>query len=194
MRKFVKSLVLCFLACMFVFCIGACEKREKSKDNSIVGIEFQGKSMSPTIESGDKLQAKLFKSGNAIKSGDIIVLYVGDYEECAAVGSGYLVKRLIAVEGEWVKCVDGVVQISKDEGKTWQALDEPYAYYGENDENKENYDFDIYKVGDDEIFFLGDNRSHSGSSIDSRYKENLSHLDRLYTIKDVYAVVIEYEK
>ena len=62
------------------------------------------------------------------------------------------------------------------------CLDEPYAYYGTG-----VCDFGPYDVGENEIFFLGDNRMRS---LDSRYKEDLSHLeDSLYTEEDIYGVV-----
>ena len=166
------------------------------------GVNVHGDSMNMTLKSGDKLLMRKTDGWRKAKRGDVIVVYVGDYEECASVGGGHLIKRLIAVGGEWVKCTDGVVEISKDEGKTWTVLDEPYAYYGENDKNKENYDFEVYKVGEDEIFFLGDNRSRDGSSIDSRFqdyyinaqgkKEELSHLDCLYKQDDIVGIVFEW--
>jgi signal peptidase I len=166
------------------------------------GVNVHGESMNMTLQSGDKLLMRKTDGWRKAERGDVIVVYVGDYEECKGVGGGHLIKRLIAVGGEWVKCTDGVVQISKDEGKTWTPLDEPYAYYGEKDVNKDNYDFGVYKVAKDEIFFLGDNRSRDGSSIDSRFQDSyvdgqgkkvkLSHLDCLYKEDDIVGIVFEW--
>lgn len=175
--------------------------------SSYGGVNVHGDSMNMTLHGGDKLLMRKTDDWKKAERGDVIVVYVGDYEECADVGGGHLIKRLIAVGGEWVKCEDGVVQISEDKGKTWTALDEPYAYYGENDKNKANYDFGVYQVEEGEIFFLGDNRSRDGSSIDSRYNDyylsgdkkiKLSHLDGLYKESDIVGIVpdwaIEYRE
>ena len=44
-------------------------------------------------------------------------------------------------------------------------------------------------MGEGEIFFLGDNRN---ISMDSRYKEDMSHLDRLYKETDIYGIVPQW--
>ena len=64
--------------------------------------------------------------------------------------------------------------------------DDPHGNYA----GDEHYDFSLYEVGENEIFFLGDNRTNSR---DSRYKDGLSHFtDRLYTVDDIYGVVPEW--
>jgi len=70
------------------------------------------------------------------------------------------------------------------------VLYEPYANYRGKTDCRFASREDPYVVGKDEIFFLGDNRTESK---DSRYKENLSHLeDSLYRVGDIYGVVPDW--
>lgn len=159
------------------------------------GVVIDGSSMAPTLQHGERLLIKYSDDGKEAERGDVIVVYVGGYEECETVSSGYLIKRLIAIEGDIVKCTDGQVYIMYKGTQEFVALDEPYAHY-RTQQTKENYDFGPYEVGVGEIFFLGDNRNNS---IDSRYGvESGSHLeDRLYKAKDIFGIVptwaIEYQ-
>lgn len=153
--------------------------------NHFRGVEVSGASMYATLESGDKL---LMRTAGADKAerGDVIVVYVGDYPECASVGSGLIIKRLIAIEGDEVRCKEGVLEIKYRGTDEFVVLDEPYAHYASLKDKKE-YNFE-YVVGEGEIFFLGDNRNNS---IDSRYGiEGGSHLeDSLYKATDICGVV-----
>lgn len=140
------------------------------------GVYVDGMSMYPTLQTGDEL---LMKYGNDAERGDVIVVDVRGYG--FESGTRFLIKRLIATEGDTVYCKDGQVFIRYAGAENFVELEEPYAY------SAHSYDFGPYEVGDNEIFFLGDNRTNS---MDSRYKENLSHLDdSLYTVDDIYGVV-----
>ena len=156
-----------------------------------IGIDVVGESMRNTLQSGDVLLAKQVREVDDFERGDVIVVDVSGYPEC--VGVEKLIKRLIAVEGDKVKCNDGKVSICYAGTSDWVELDEPYVYFCDE---PEEYDFDVYTVGEGEIFFLGDNRQNS---LDSRYQtQGGSHLiDRLYKASDVIAVVpswsIEYK-
>lgn len=155
------------------------------------GVVVDGSSMSRTLKDGDKLLMR-YANGKGAKRGDVIVIYVGDYPECESISNGYLIKRLIATEGDRLYCENGQIYICYAGSENFVPLEEPYAYYGNSvNNNKENYDFQEYEVGKGEIFFLGDNRSYAGSSIDSRYDQvNGSHLeDRLYKETDIYGIV-----
>ena len=153
------------------------------------GVEVDGKSMCQTFQDEEFLLMKRVFNGEGLERGDVIVVYVGDYPECKSVGGGYLIKRLIAMEGDKVKCKDGQISICYAGTEEYVLLDEPYAYYT----NQLAYDFggQEYVVGEGEIFFLGDNRNNS---CDSRYKEFAgSHLtNRLYKATDVYGVVPDW--
>ena len=154
--------------------------------NHYGGVAVVGNSMQQTLQSGDELFVQFHKDGAKAERGDIIVVYVGDYEECSSMRQPYIIKRLIAVEGDKVRCTDGQVEICYAGTQDYVLLQEEYAYYGKN---KSAYDFAEYTVGENEIFFLGDNRSYDGSSIDSRYQEGKSHLTYLYQVKDIYGIV-----
>ena len=162
--------------------------------SSFGGVVIDGSSMNQTLRDGETLLMR-YANGDSAKHGDVIVIYVGDYEECKSVKGKFLIKRLIAKEGDKVRCDNGQIEIQYAGQTEWKKLNEPYAYYANY---RFEYDFEEYTVGKGEIFFLGDNRSGHGSSLDSRYQEGLSHLDKLYKEEDIYGVVpnwaIKYRK
>lgn len=146
-------------------------------------VQVEGSSMNCTLQSGQWL---LLDKGIEAKRGDIIVVDVSGYEEFdyGHGGTTHLIKRLIAVEGDKVRCTNGKLEICNAEtGYAWQEVDESaYAYYSK----ASKCSFGEYEVKAGEIFFLGDNRN---GSMDSRYKEGASRLDRLYKAEDIYGVV-----
>ena len=149
--------------------------------NTFGGVYVDGNSMYPTLHSGDEL---LMKYGGDAERGDVIVVDVRSYgDEYDFGNTQFLIKRLIAVEGDTVYCEDGEVYIRYAGTEEFVPLDEPYIPDGEI------YSFGPYEVGTDEIFFLGDNRLNSK---DTRYKEGLSHLDCLYKESDIYGIVPDW--
>ena len=160
--------------------------------NSFGGVQVDGASMNQTLQDGESLLMRYVKDGQGLKRGDVIVVSVGDYAEFANSDVDYIIKRLIAIEGDKVKCTDGQVSICYAGTQEYVPLEESYAYYGGIvGLNEYDYDFAEYTVGEGEIFFLGDNRLNS---CDSRYKEHGgSHLNgKLYKAVDVYGVVPDW--
>ena len=159
-------------------------------------VEVVGSSMCPTLESGDVL---VVRYGDEAKRGDIIIVdvrpYKTDPEKKKLVknefkdDTNYLIKRLIAIEGDTVCCQDGKVLIryaDKEYGENeWDYHpSDQYIKDGKND------DFSEYKVGEGEIFFLGDNRMVSQ---DSRYREeDKPHLEQLYKMEDICGTVPDW--
>ena len=157
------------------------------------GVQVDGGSMLDTFRSGEYLLVRYFDEGDELPYGSVIVVDIGHYPEVQEYNAvhpnqaptKYLIKRLIAKEGDRVRCQNGVVQVWYAGTSGYQYLDEPYAKYS----NKYEYDFDEYVVGEGEIFFLGDNRN---ISLDSRYKEKMSHIQGLYKESDIYGIVPDW--
>ncbi len=159
------------------------------------GVRVDGPSMLNTLHHGDRLVMRLVDDDRPAKRGEIIVVDVRGYEEVQEKNEGkdpenqlkFIIKRLIATEGDVVKCTAGQVEIKYAGDEEFTPLNEPYARY-ESQTKKAEYTFAEYTVGEGEVFFLGDNRNNS---IDSRYnQENGSNLHgRLYQAKDIVGVV-----
>lgn len=162
--------------------------------NNFGGVEVDGSSMNQTLQHGETLLMQFERDGEGLERGDVIVLDVSDYGFKNGQGDtiSFLIKRLIAIEGDKVKCTDGQISICYAGTTEYVLLDEPYAYYGGMvGRDQTDYDFAEYTVGEGEIFFLGDNRLNS---VDSRYQERGgSHLEgKLYKATDVYGVVPDW--
>lgn len=157
------------------------------------GVVVDGSSMNKTLASGQRLLMRPTDEKHKADYGDIIVVYVGDYPEYQGENEpDYLIKRLIAKGGDKVYCTDGQVYVQYGGEGEFIPLEEPYAYYMLG---RTIYDFPIYEVGEDEVFFLGDNRQNS---MDSRYPTYSRLEDKLYKEEDICGIVpnwaIKYDK
>lgn len=108
-------------------------------------LQIYGTSMSPTLEEGNFV---LSVKGSGFKTGDIVAFYYNNK---------ILVKRVIAVSGEWVNIDDdGTVYVND------VKVDEPYV----TDLALGECDIELpYQVPESRIFVMGDHRS---VSVDSR--------------------------
>ena len=108
-------------------------------------LQVTGTSMSPTLQEGQVLVAS---KGSSFKTGDVVAFYYNNK---------ILVKRVIAMPGDWVNISDdGTVYVNDI------SIDEPYL------KEKSLGDCNIelpYQVPESKIFVMGDNRS---VSLDSR--------------------------
>jgi len=115
-------------------------------------------SMLNTIQEGDRIVAsRLAYNNNDPERYDIILFHYPDNEK------EIYVKRIIGLPGETVQIVNGVVYVTKTDGKTIQ-LDDSFITTG-----TPYGDFGPYEVPEDSYFMLGDNRNNSK---DSRYWQN----------------------
>ena len=120
-------------------------------------VEVVGDSMRNTVYDGDLIYAE---RSFELKRGDIVIVDVTDYPEFGNGRNQNIIKRVIALEGDSLKCEDGIVYLKKGEGE-YAPLEEPYLL-GENLRH-----FREVELGEGEIFVMGDNRIISKDSRDA---------------------------
>ena len=120
--------------------------------NLFVFVRFtvSGDSMKNTLVDGDVLVYNKVKSPQV---GDIVVIDKGEY---------WIIKRVIAKTGDVVKISDGKLYVNDME----TSITEDYAT-GElySDVYSKTFEEKVWVIGENEYFYLGDNRS---VSVDSR--------------------------
>ncbi len=119
--------------------------------NSLVffNVRVSGPSMQPTLYTGDVLIANRYK---AVTRGSIVVI-----EKEKPNSNDWLIKRVIAVEGDTVKITDGYVYLNGEK------LEEKYILSEGKTEVESDGEF-IVTVAEGEYFYLGDNRENSSDS------------------------------
>ncbi len=116
--------------------------------------DVSGSSMHPTLSHGDKLLTNRCKE---IEIDTIVTIRINTEN-----GEQLWIKRVIALGGDEVEIKNGKVYVNG-------ALKvEPYVEEGvktESIKDGENYGYEPvrWKLEEDEVFFLGDNRKHNGS-------------------------------
>ncbi len=162
---------------LFLLIIGTC----LYFTTAFSGVEIDGRSMYPTLQHEQRLLMRIVDERHQADYGDIIVVHTGDHE---AFEHEYIIKRLIAKEGDKVYCSQGQVYVQYGGTGNFVPLNEPYAYY---ERDARLYSFPAYTVGEGEIFFLGDNRQDSMDSEDL-LKKGKAHCKKT----DIYGIVPEW--
>lgn len=122
-------------------------------------VEVSGDSMLNTVEDGDLLYVREGKA----ERGDVVIISVKDYrgENGLHFSGDFIIKRLIAVEGDTVRWENGKISIKYAGAENFILLDEDYV-------RGPTPNFELEKsevtVGEGQIFFLGDNRGNSYDS------------------------------
>lgn len=125
-------------------------------------VAVKSSSMRPALRSGDRMLIDRQFSAKDIRRFDIVVIRTkrGDSNRIripttSKSGDSYIVKRVIALPGESLQAVNGVVAIDDV-----HQLKEPYAEWGSADSS-----IPRQIISDDSFWVMGDNRD---SSTDSR--------------------------
>lgn len=118
-------------------------------------VEVVGTSMQDTLMSGDCLYADYRKEP---ERGEIVIIDVSANPAFRLEEQSSIIKRVIAVGGDRVKCENGTVYLAVAGGE-YVPLDEPYV------KGVDRMEFET-EVEEGRIFVMGDNRLVSN---DSRY-------------------------
>lgn len=123
---------------------------------------ISGPSMVPTYHDKDFIFLdKLSYRISPISRGDVIVFKLHEGDSSPYEGD-YLIKRVIGLPDEEVSVKDGVTTIFNKENPNGFVIDEPYI----QDTSKDSIHNADYKLNNDQVFVMGDNRAQSR---DSRY-------------------------
>ena len=139
-------------------------------------VNIVGDSMNYTIYNDDWLMMdKLAKP----ERGDVVIIKINAKKN--------YIKRIIGMPGDTLKIKSGRVYLRKAGEENFTLLDEPYVASGLRDSEDFRGGAEI-TLGDNEIFFMGDNRSNSH---DSR-KQDVDRELKGITLDDVVGVIPEW--
>ncbi len=146
-------------------------------------MNVQGASMDDTFyggvyengeyEGGDIVYADSLAEA---RRGDVVIVDVRRYRSFASRGIARIIKRLIATGGDELYCENNVLYLKKAGETDFSPLEEDYV-----NEKYPTADFGPYKVGEGEIFVLGD---HRNDSTDSRAEGCFREEDILAVVPD----------
>ncbi len=147
-------------------------------------VNVDGASMNMTLQNGDWLYAD---SRASAEREDIVIIDVHDYRneyghaifQEGGIPIYYIIKRVIAVEGDVIYAENNRVFLKKQGEADFTLLSEPYAYY---EPTGSKLSFGPVFVGEGEMFVMGDNRLNSHDSTEA---------GTLF-VKDVTGVVPEW--
>lgn len=140
-------------------------------------VQVRGNSMRDTLQNTDILYAESTQYVRP-ERGDIVILDVTDNEmykntEKNEDGRVLIIKRLIALEGDTVKCEHGVVYLRRAGEEEFTAEADARIHY-------KTPDFSEYTLKEGEVFVLGDHRDNSLDSQELQeeidHGENARHL------------------
>ncbi|MBO4251082.1 MAG: signal peptidase I [Clostridia bacterium] len=125
----------------------------------LVKVVIKGPSMNPTLFEGEVVVVNTYREPTY---GEIIVI-------SGEKSNDWLIKRAIALGGDTVKIEGGYVYLKKSGETDYTKLYEPYLYrqgitFYPTVNDERDIAPTVFKVGEDEIFYLGDNRMNSSDS------------------------------
>jgi signal peptidase I len=119
----------------------------------VTSIIIQGRSMTPTLEDGDRFILNRWRYLFAAPArGDVVVIRDPGHKDCA-------IKRIVGLPNEWLHLKEGKLFVN---GK---LLNEPYLPKGVRTDAPDLHEKWV-QLGQEQYYVLGDNR---GNSEDSRY-------------------------
>lgn len=145
-------------------------------------VEVSGTSMRETLSDGDRIYAlKTFEA----QRGDVVIIDVSACPAEYGFSGNFIIKRLIALEGDEVKLDNGSVLVKYAGTDAFVTLQEDYVTAQTlpfpGTETRE------WTVGEGEIFFLGDNRT---VSLDARKVGCLSE-EQIVGVVPQWAIAIK---